>query len=180
MNNEIIIKRKWFWAWQDEKEEAWLAEMAAQGLHLETVSLPGTYQFKKGEPANFIYRLDYQSLKTKDKDSYLQLFADAGWENVGEMGGWIYFRYKTNNGEAPEIYSDLDSKIGKYQRVMTYLAIFLPLMIVMIPNISAGERYGPFFYALQGLSFLIMILLAFGIIQLFRRINQLKQQNPNN
>jgi hypothetical protein len=30
MTNEIITKTKWFWAWQDEKEEAWLTEMAHQ------------------------------------------------------------------------------------------------------------------------------------------------------
>lgn len=177
MKNEITIKNKWFWAWNDEKEEAWLSEMAAQGLHLENVTLPGRYHFKKGEPANYIYRLDYQSLKTKDKDSYLQLFSDAGWENVGEMGGWMYFRYLVKNGIAPEIYSDLDSKIGKYQRVMTFLAILLPMMVVLLPSITAADRYGPFFMVLEGIAFLIMIFFSFGIIQLFRRINQLKQQN---
>ena len=177
MTNKIITKQKWFWAWQDEKEEAWLAEMAQQGLHLYDVPFPGNYHIKNGEAANFVYRLDYQSLKTKDKESYLQLFADAGWEQVGEMGGWMYFRYEAANGEAPEIYSDRESKIGKYQRVLTYLAIFLPLMVVMIPNIAGAERYGPFFVILEALSFLIMVLLSFGIIQLFRRINQLKKTN---
>jgi len=175
MTNELVTKLKWFWAWQDEKEEAWLAEMARQGLHLNTVPFPGSYQFKSGEPADYVYRLDYQSLKTKDKESYLQLFEDAGWEQVGEMGGWMYFRYQAAKGEAPEIYSDRESKIGKYQRVLTYLAIFLPFMIVMMPNITGAERYGPFVVILEALSFLIMVLLAFGIIQLIRRINQLKR-----
>jgi len=177
MTNEIITKTKWFWAWQDEKEEVWLSEMANQGLHLENIQLPGNYQFRKGDPANYVYRLDYQSLKSKDKDSYLQLFSDAGWKLVGEMGGWVYFRYKVLNGETPEIYSDPESKIGKYQRVMTYLAIFLPLMIIVLPNISTTERYGPFFVILEGLSALIMVLFAYGMIQLFRRINQLKRKD---
>ena len=174
MNTEFKYITKWFWAWQDEKEEAWLSTMASEGYHLETVTLPGRYKFRKGQPANITYRLDYQSLKAKDKDSYLQLFADTGWERVGEMGGWTYFRYEAANGEAPEIYSDLESKIGKYQRVLTFLAILLPMMVVMAPNITSAERYGPFFSILGGLSFLIMIFLAFGIIQLFRRINELK------
>lgn len=175
MTNELVIKRKWFWAWQDEKEEAWLTEMARKGLHLNDILFPGSYQFKNGEPADYVYRLDYQSLKTKEKDSYLQLFEDAGWEQVGEMGGWMYFRFEAAAGEAPEIYSDRESKIGKYQRVLTYLAIFLPLMVVMMPNITGTERYGPFFVILEALAFLIMVLLSFGIIQLFRRINQLKK-----
>lgn len=175
MTKEIVTKRKWFWAWQDEKEESWLAEMAQQGLLLEDVSLPGSYQFRIGEPANYAYRLDYQSLKTKDKDSYLQLFADAGWEQVGEMGGWMYFRYKITNGEAPEIFSDLESKIGKYQRVMLYLVIFLPIMLLLMNNTSSVDGYGLFSKIVQGLTALLMLLYAFGMIQLFIRINKLKK-----
>ncbi|MCK5794347.1 MAG: DUF2812 domain-containing protein, partial [Anaerolineales bacterium] len=175
MTNKLLTKHKWFWAWQDEKEEAWLAEMARQGLHLNAVPFPGSYQFKNGEPADYVYRLDYQSLKTKERDSYLQLFADSGWEQVGEMGGWMYFRYKVDHGEAPEIYSNRESKIGKYQRVLTFLAILLPLMVVMMPNIGGAEGDGPFFIILEALAFAIMIFLSYGVIQLFRRINQLKK-----
>ena len=38
MDKNQIKKTKWFWAWEDEKEEAWLSEMASEGLHLETVT----------------------------------------------------------------------------------------------------------------------------------------------
>jgi hypothetical protein len=41
MTNKITTKTKWFWTRQDEKEEAWLSEMANQGLHLENIQLPG-------------------------------------------------------------------------------------------------------------------------------------------
>ena len=177
MTNEIVTKTKWFWAWQDEKEEAWLTEMARQGLHLDDVPFPGRYQFKSGEPADYVYRLDYQSLKTKDKVSYLQLFADAGWENVGEMGGWVYFRYKVTKGENPEIFSDQESKIGKYHRVMLYLVIFLPIMLLLMNNTSSVDGYGLFSMILKGFSALLMLLYAFGMIQLMIRINKLKKTN---
>jgi hypothetical protein len=176
MNNKLIIKRKWFWAWQDEKEEAWLTEMAQKGFMLENVNLPGRYVFRQAEPANYVYRLDYQSLKARDRDSYLQLFEDAGWECVGGMGGWMYFRYLVQNGDAPEIFSDLESKIGKYQRVMTYLVILLPIFVVMMPNLSsAAERYGPFVSVLMALYAAIMFVFIFAMIKLFQRINQLKK-----
>ena len=177
MTNEIVTKTKWFWAWQDEKEETWLTEMAHQGLHLDNVPFPGRYQFKSGEPADYVYRLDYQSLRGKDKDSYLQLFADAGWENVGEMGGWMYFRYEVTNGEAPEIYSDRESKIGKYQRVMLYLIIFLPIMILLMNNATSADGYGLFSKILQGLAALLMLLYSFAMIQLIIRISKLKKTN---
>ena len=169
-----VTKFKWFWAWQDEKEEAWLAEMAKEGYHLENISLPGQYSFRKGEPGNYIYRLDFQALRAKDKDSYLQLFADAGWEHVGDMGGWVYFRHKLNGGEPPEIYSDLESKIGKYHRLIAYLIIFLPIMIVVLPNISdTVDRYGSFMIVLVVLSTILMLLYAVAMVQVFRRMNQL-------
>lgn len=175
MTNEIVTKTKWFWAWQDEKEEAWLSEMANQGLHLEDVPLPGNYKFRVGEPANYVYRLDYQSLKTKDKDSYYQLFADTGWEHIREMGGWVYFRYKVTNGESPEIYSDLDSKIGKYERVMLFLVILLPIIFLLINSISAVEGRGPFFIILQVFTAFLMLFYSFGMIQLMIRISKLKK-----
>ncbi len=31
---ERVIEHKWFWAWQDDKEERWLEEMSERGLHL--------------------------------------------------------------------------------------------------------------------------------------------------
>jgi hypothetical protein len=82
-----VKKFKCFRAWQDEKEEARLGEMAKRGLHLEAIPFPGIYQFLPGDPGNYVYRLDFQALKAKDRDSYLQLFSDAGWEHVGDMGG---------------------------------------------------------------------------------------------
>jgi len=48
-------------------------------------------------------------------------------------------------------------------------------MVVMMPNITGAKKYGPFFVILEALAFVIMILLSFGIIQLIRRINQLKK-----
>ena len=172
MNTNTIRKFKWFWAWQDEQEESWLSEMAEQGFHLERISMPGFYHFQIGEPKSFIYRLDYQALRTKDKESYLQLFADAGWEHVGDMSSWVYFRRKVQPGDIPDIYSDVESKIGKYQRIMMYLVIFLPIMIVLFTG--APDQLGPAFLIIKGLFLILLLLYVLAMIQLFRRINQLK------
>jgi hypothetical protein len=86
MAKNIFTKFRWFWAWQDEKEEAWLGKMSKQGYHLSSINFPGFYSFGKGEPREYIYRLDYQTFRKKDRQEYLQLFKDAGWEYLGEMG----------------------------------------------------------------------------------------------
>ena len=60
-------KFKWFWAWQDEKEETWLAEMSSQGWHLLRVDGPGFYTFQSGAAADYVYRLDFQADPKLDK-----------------------------------------------------------------------------------------------------------------
>ena len=177
MKDQSIQKFKWFWAWQDEKEEAWLAEMAREGLHLEDVTLPALYHFRKGTPAEYVYRLDFQTLKSKDRASYLQLFADAGWEHIGDMGGWVYFRHRVDGTEIPEIYSDLESKLGKYQRVMLYLVVFLPIVSILLPINSQIDYFGPVVLgAIELFSFLLILIFSYSLVMLFRRINQLKKR----
>ncbi len=49
---ERVIEHKWFWAWQDDKEERWLEEMSERGLHLVSPGYFGRYEFEKGQPRN--------------------------------------------------------------------------------------------------------------------------------
>jgi hypothetical protein len=149
--------------------------MSGQGLHLATVSPFGLYHFRKGKPSKYVYRLDFQSLKSKDRDSYLQLFADAGWEHVGDMGGWVYFRHEVNGTEIPEIFSDLASKIGKYQRVMIILIIYLPIVVFLMHRGNLAERYGSIFIIAELLMAALVVLFAYAMLRLIIRISQLKK-----
>jgi hypothetical protein len=177
MDNTMIKKFKWFWAWQDDKEEAWLNQKANKGLLLERVSFPGIYHFRQGKPGQYVYRLDFQSLRAKDRESYFQLFEDAGWEHVEDMGGWIYFRYEVSGNEIPDIYSDQESKLGKYTRLMIYLAAFLPIMMILLPRIDRLEYLGPVALPLlEGISAIILLLYSYSMVSILRRIYQLKNQ----
>jgi hypothetical protein len=167
MEKTTIRKFRWFWAWQDEAEEAWLREMSLQGWHLSSMGIPTVYDFESGEKEDFIYRLDYPSFSKMDKEDYLQLFRDAGWENVAETSGWHYFRQKAQPGEELEIYTDAESKISKYQRLLLFLAILtLPLFIALI------NTRGSFMFFIVVPLFLIYIYM---IIRILLRINQLKR-----
>lgn len=169
MTENTIRKYKLFWAWQDEKEEAWLGQMSQQGYHLASLGLPGFYNFTVDKPRNYVYRLDFVT-NIKDRQDYLQLFRDAGWEHLGYMGGWQYFRILAKEGEAPEIYTDPDSKIQKYRRLLTYLTIFLPIWIVVF---SRNTQYA-FDDALRIVYSVLTLVYGFAVIQLLRRINQLR------
>jgi hypothetical protein len=166
----------WFWAWDDEKEEAWLSKMAKEGLHLKSIGAICFYDFEVGEPRNDVYRLDY-ILDRKDYPAYLQLFRDAGWEHIGEMGGWQYFRTHAQDSQVPEIYTDKDSKALKYQRVIITLTVFLPiLMMFAIRPVSTDSHFAELYMAGKFIMSLFLILYAYAIIRIFGRMQQLKKK----
>ena len=168
-----IRKFKWIWAWEDDKEEAWLREMANQGLHLKSVGIPGIYTFEQGSPRDVAYRLDYPDAN-KDYESYLQLFRDAGWEHVGQMSGWQYFRKNVTDGEVPEIFSDNESKAKKYKRVMAFVLMLMSILIISLTNLT--ERSGAFYRIFSFLMVFFILFFSYALFRLWRRIEELKKK----
>ena len=164
--NETKRVFRWFWAWNDEQEEAWLTDMARKGWHLREPGIFGFYTFERGAPRNVAYRLDFKTAG-KDIEEYLQLFADAGWEHVGEMGGWHCFRKEATEGEMPEIYTDKCSKIHKYQRLFFFLIIFLPIFSVTLN--SVGRAPSGLMKALSLVLGFFMVLYVYALARIFLR-----------
>ncbi len=175
MEKTTIKKFRWFWAWQDEAEETWLENMSQKGYHLSSVGLPGFYMFSVAEPQNYVYQLDYQSFYKKDKGEYLQLFQDAGWEHIGEMSAWQYFRKEVKAAETPEIFTDIESKIAKYKRVLTYLGFSYFLMIVSFGSTILTDVPYPWWDVIQVIIIFILLLFTYAIIRLVIRIRQLRK-----
>jgi len=173
MANKTMQKFKWFWAWQDEAEEKWLREMSNQGWHLKKIGFPTIYTLESGEAQDYVYRLDYRSYWKMEKENYLQLFCDSGWEYVEEMAGWHYFRQAARSGEEQEIYSDAESKIGKYQRLLAFLGILmLPLMFGIINLNKASYSWVS---VIQVFNAILFVLYVYAIIRLLLRIRELKR-----
>jgi hypothetical protein len=170
---EELKQFRWFWAWDDEKEEAYLREMALGGWHFKAVTIPGNYRFEKGEPRNDFYRLDFLA-NYKDKDNYLQLFKDAGWSHVGEYGSWQYFRKTAIEGETLEIFTDNESKQKKYGRILLYLIIFMPIYTVLITRVN--EASSTFYKIVTFVWFLFFLVYIYAMLMLIRRISQLKKK----
>lgn len=171
-----ISKFKWFWAWQDEKEEAWLSNMAREGWHLKGLGIPGTYTFESGEPRNDQYLIDF-IVDRKDYQNYLQLFKDTGWEHLGEMGGWQYFRTRAEGTAIPEIYTDKDSKAMKYQRLITILVVFLPIYLMMSTRpVDSTSQFAELYLAGKFIMSLFLILYAYAMVMILRRILKLKNK----
>lgn len=177
----IVKKFKWFWAWQDDKEEEWLGEMAKQGLHLQRPAAFGRYFFVQGAPLEYAYRLDFVT-SVKKKEDYYQLFQDAGWEHVSEMGGWQYWRKPIQDGASLEIFTDTDSKIQKYRRLLGFMAFLMPIFVVNV--INHGNIYmrhrGDFINGLMDgmyyTLYVVFLILAVSALMIVRRIATLKRR----
>lgn len=165
---------KVFWAWQDEEQEAWLHQMSAQGFHLKSAGLC-FYNFEKGQPQQYTYRLDYQLGTQKDLPEYLELFDAAGWEYLGKFNGWHYFRKPVKAGEVMEIYTDSESKIKKFERRLLFLALTTPGFFLVF--FGSLDRY-PMWFAVLLVSVISASLLYSGInvLMILIRINQLKNK----
>jgi hypothetical protein len=175
MEENTVRKFKWWWAWQDEQEETWLEDMSRKGLHLKSVALPAFYTFEKGRPEDCAYRLDFSSAY-KDRDHYLQLFQDAGWEHVGSIGYWEYFRKMRRPGELAEIYTDKEPNMKKYFRVMVFLGIIsLPLWIALTRDVPYSGLH-EFYQAFRVFMSILALIYVYAVIRIFLRILQLRRQ----
>lgn len=167
-------KFHWFWAWDDEKEEKWLRQFSHNGWHFQSVSFPGFYTFAQSDPIDYVYRLDYFTNR-KDMSNYLQLFADANWDYMGEMNGWQYFRQEAVKGKASEIYTDNESKAKKYQQIMLLLIIIFPVFLNSIFLIS--QRTANDIISIIGIIMgAIMLFYVYAMIKLLRRITRLRKK----
>jgi len=144
------VVRKWFWAWNDYKEEAFLEDMAAKGYELIKVGL-GKYTFEETQPKKVRYQLDFKGLTKMTEREYLQIYEDAGWDNKHRLGGWYYFSMEYE-GDRPDIsiFNDNKSRLEKYRRIILFLLITgFPLyynIIILFPTLDQTEFVFPKFY----------------------------------
>jgi hypothetical protein len=171
--------------WNDEKEERWFEEKARSGWHLRRVGFFGGYTLERGAPAEVAYRLDFGPSARRDRDEYLGLYRDAGWEHVGARGHLQYFRRAVVDGKVPEIFTDPASRVAKYRRVMAVLGMMLGMLAVVIapkwpvPGAQDHWRLVDKVYASAFvLKLVVMAYLLYGIVRLNRLIERLKRQHP--
>ncbi|QOR35293.1 DUF2812 domain-containing protein [Clostridium sp. 'deep sea'] len=117
------IVRKFFVAWQEEKEKKFLEDMALQGYIL-TKARFGKYVFEKQESKELIYEFDYNSFNTPEQEAeYIQIFKDAGWDLRCKNTGWYYFCTEKKVNQDLSIFSNNKSRKAKYKRLGFFLLL---------------------------------------------------------
>lgn len=118
-----------------------------EGWHLEKFAFMG-YTLKKGEPAEYIYDIDYRKLEDVEQDEYINLFSKSGWTHVLSDHGTHIFRAApgtkpifTDMGTIAEKHNNLGKSLLPITTITLLLTIFswvgLSLSSGMLKNILA-------------------------------------------
>lgn len=172
--------RKWFFAWGEEKEQAFLEDMARKGYKLVDVGI-GKYTFDTmEEPKELIYQFDFKGLKQDDIDEYLQLHEDDGWEMVSTLGSWYYFCKEKTDELDLGLFNDNASKKEKYKRLLLFLCVTgFPVyyqLFIMIPMYAASATMSEFYGWFQFLLYPICGLHMFALIKILLKYRALNHQ----
>ena len=117
---EKDTKRVWHlpdWFLEPGELERKFARLAAQGWLLEKCTY-GTYTYRRGEPNEYEYRVQYiYESRDGQRTDYVKTLADMGVEKVGDTGSFLVLR-KRADGAPFTLYSDLDAQIMDARRLM--------------------------------------------------------------
>lgn len=168
---------KWFWAWDFEKEEEWLNEMAREGLALVGYGWC-RYEFEPCEPGEYIVRLQMLDKKRSESEraQYLAFLEETGAEHVASWMDWVYLRRKASEGEF-ELFSDNASRIRQLGVIKAFVAVIGGL------NLYIGG-YNLILFAMMRIGFNLLGLLnlaigiaaMIGVYQLHRKQEHLKKE----
>lgn len=172
------MKFKMFFAWEHEKEEKWLNEMSKKGLQLTHVGF-GKYVFEENTQVQYFYQIELlENLPSNyESSSYIRFLEETGAEHVTSFLRWVYFRKNVTYGEFV-IYSDVDSKIKHYKRILFMLLAVAPISVINVFNMFVRyvERHHTIFFILGVVSFVLVVLLLCGIYSLFHQTQTLKKE----
>ncbi len=136
-----------------KKEENYLREQHKNGWEFVAVNGLCLYHFKKCEPKDMIYQLDYNPDSIYQKYEYIQLFGDCGWEYLQNYAGYSYFRKAASETDTAgeEIFCDDASRLDMMKRVFKGRMIPLLIMLfsIIIPQIIMQSQFNtPFNHGL--------------------------------
>lgn len=170
--------RKLFWAWDFDKEEKWLNEMAAKGLALVSVSL-FTYYFEASVPGEYEIRLELlkSSPLTPQNREYIGFIEDTGAEYIGSVARWVYFRKKTADSGF-DLFSDIDSRLKHYNRILLFIGI-VGLYEMIFGGTTVLSTFPDFnnIKSFGGMACLMLgLLIGYGFLRVLLKKHNLKKE----
>lgn len=166
-----------------EKEEQYLRRQHQNGWKFTGVSFLMAYHFVRCEPEDVVYQLDYNP--AANKQEYLQIFRDCGWEYLQDYVGYSYFRKPASAMQGEEtIFSDDASRLDMLRRIIKgRLLPLLPIFLLcVLPNLlrPVNAYSGSVEYALLGMFIFLGALYSFVFVyfgwQFYKLYNRLQRK----
>lgn len=141
-----------------DKETLWLNEMADRGYAM-TGFFAGFYTFKKCEPGEYRYQIDFSEKLFGISKNYKDFMKEMHIEIVEKWFFWIILRKKATDGEF-QLYTDVDSSISHYKkiRMMFKIGVIIEIICFIMECMAAAtsNKSWPAFFA-----FIIAIIIVF-------------------
>ena len=139
---------RYFTIFNLEKEQEYLRRRHAEGWKFVKVNKLGVFHFEKCQPEDVVYQLDYNKDAAENREEYLTMFADCGWEALQTYAGYTYFRKPAAQMAGEEaIFSDGASHLAMMERVLRgrMLPLFVLFSACLLPQFLihlSGGHYG--------------------------------------
>jgi hypothetical protein len=175
------IKKEWkyFTIFNHEKEEEYLREQHKAGWKFVKVTGIGFYHFEKCQPEDVIYQLDYNKEGLENKQEYIQMFADCGWEYIQNYVDYSYFRKPANAMSGDEqIFCDESSRIAMMERV--YKGRLIPLLIIfcacLLPQFILNLTNRRYFLSvlMGGILAIYVVFFGYSAVHYYRKKNKVE------
>ena len=171
----MVKKTTWrfFHIFQYEEEAQYLREMHKQGWEFDDLCVM-RYRFRKCEPKDMVYQLDYNKDGMTNREEYLRMFEDCGWEHVGDYLGYSYFRKPAEEMKAGEegIFCDDESRAEMAKRVFKgrMIPLFILFCTVVVPQLILQMKLGNIWLAcIYAVIFAVYVAIFATFSVLYRR-----------
>ena len=137
----------------------------------------GFYTFEPCEPGEYNYQIDLLDNWNGNKADYASFMADAGVEVISQWWRWVYLQKKTEDGPF-EMYTDTESKIAQYKKIMKFFKIFLIVEIIcFLMELVATIKTGEFTFGIFTLLLAMICLALLKVVWKSKwKIEQLKRE----
>lgn len=116
-------------AFAEAKDMEKLRKYSMKGWHVSSFKFMG-YRLEKGESTDYIYSVDYRSLKKDETEEYFDFFAASGWAHVDSEADMHLFRAYPHT---KPIYSDSETLSEKHGSLITSMQHFaIPLIAITV------------------------------------------------
>lgn len=163
-----------------DSEEQWINEMAMQGWALEKFCL-GFYTFVPSKPGEYIYQIDLLESWAGYKDDFSTFMEELGVEVISQWYRWIYLRKAASGGKF-ELYTDMESKLRQYQRILHFFIVgaILEFLCLLLEINGALQLQEPLVWFLTLFIAFIFLVFMYSILKCRRKIQQLKHTFKRN